>query len=145
MEVLTDGWGMIDQAQLFGFSAGLYILIGIVMIWVRWQFGFLRLTFQDVASQFGAPEAARNIAICLAVFLWPIFAKGLVTDLIDMRQAIKEVLRTYAGKCKCGGSLALDLTRVRDAIITKVCKASCASCGFSGEVKMAIRYKNKGN
>lgn len=129
-----------SQVQWFGFSVGLYLLVGVIVIWIRWHFGFLRATVYGVASQFGASPDRIRLILPFAVLFWPLFAKGIITDPIDMRKAMKNAKITEGRKCDCGGTQNISPSDIRKAITTGFCMVKCASCGKITEVEAGIRY-----
>jgi hypothetical protein len=117
-----------SQSEVLLLVLGVYLLLGMAVIALRWRYGLLRLMAEAMASQYGVPRDKVAMATVLYVLIWPFFVKGFFTDRIYIRRAIA----MYASsplKCDCGGTLAMDEASVRRILAAGRFTVKCEACG----------------
>jgi len=125
-------------------ASGMYVLLGIAVVAIRWRYGILRAMGESIASQYGVPPERVRMAFPIYVAIWPFFVRGIFSD----RARIARIRRAWnetAQRCDCGGTFAIDDAQVRRAMhqgeVTAVC--GLCSCTRTSEMNIRIDWKDE--
>ena len=117
---------------------GIYLLLGLLVVALRWRYGIIRAMGESIASQYGVPPERVRMALPIYVLIWPLFLRGIFSD----RARIAKIRKTWndrVSKCECGGMLSVDDAQIREAMWTGEVRARCGSCDRGTISKLDIQ------